>query len=203
MECQYIARARCVMKYRYFFFLAFLLLGSAALAYADGADPRMIVSDPICGEGCVSVEGTSFSFQSDANGGGFLTFQNVSGIDWFSLLIETGSTPFKVLADTVTCETNAFESCQVFDLEGGITAMYFSGTNPDGPFGIRNLDVFTIELNDVQGLDGGGWGAFRNFDATANVASPVPEPATLTLMVAGLGALLAKKKYLSRLDSDS
>jgi hypothetical protein len=191
------------MKYRYFFFLAFLLLGSAALAYADGApvDPRMIVSDPVCGEGCVAVEGTTFSFESDVNGGGFLTFQNVSGIDWFSLLIETGSVPFHVPANTVTCETNAFQHCQVSDLSGGITAMYLSGVTTDGPFGIRNGDVFTIELNDVVGVDGGGWGSFRNFDASANVSSPVPEPATLTLLGVGLGALLAKRRFPRPRDS--
>ena len=195
------------MKCRYFFFLAFLLMASAALVYADGApvDPRMIVSDPVCGEGCIHLEGTTFSFQSDNNGGGFLTFENDSDIDWFSLLIETGSDPFNVPANTVTCETNAFQSCQVFDLEGGITAMYFSGTNPDGPFGIQSGAVFTIELNDVPGIDGGGWGSFRNFDASANVSSPVPtpEPATLTLLGVGLGALLTKRGIQRQRDSRS
>lgn len=186
--------------------MAILLMGFAALAHADSipADPKMIVSDPTCGEGCTSV-GTTFSFTSDANGGGFLTFQNNSEIDWSSLLIETGSAPFNVPANSVTCQTNAFLSCQVSDLAGGITAMYFSGVNSlaseIGPFGILSGDVFTIELNDISGIDGGGWGSFRTFDASANVPAPVPEPATLTLMAAGLGALLAKRRFRSRQQS--
>src|SRR5579863_2206032 len=102
------------MTFSRFVLLAILLMGSSAILRADGLppDPKMIVSDPICGEGCVGV-GSTFSFTSDANGGGFFTFQNDSETDWSSLLIETGSDPFHVPADSVTCQTNAFQSCQV------------------------------------------------------------------------------------------
>jgi hypothetical protein len=195
-----------------FFVLVLLLMGSSALAYADGVpvDPRMDVSDPSCGDisSCTSVEGTVFSFTSNNNGGGFFKFQNESGTDWTSLLVETGSSPFNVPANSVTCTTNAFLSCQVFDLAGGVTAMYFSGVNSDseiGPFGILNTAIFTVNLNDlVNGVPtgnpngSGGWGSARDFTATANAPSPVPEPATLTLMGIGIAALLAKNKLRSQ-----
>jgi hypothetical protein len=193
-----------------FVFLAILLMGSASLAHADGVpvDPQMDVSDPTCGETCTPIEGTTFTFTSNNNGGGFFTFQNASGVDWTSLLVETGSFPFNVPANSVTCTTNAFLSCQVFDLAGGVTAMYFSGVNSIeselGAVGILNTFVFTVNLNDlVDGVPNtspsgsGGWGAARDFSATANATSPVPEPGTLTLMGIGLGALLARKKFHS------
>ena len=199
-----------------FVFLAILLMASAAVASADGlADPKMIVSDPPCFEGpCPGPVGLTFSFRSNAFGGGFLTFTNESDFDWTSLLIETGSDPFNVPANTIVCQTNAFLSCVVSDLGGGITAMYLSGvTAPGCEFGCANgipdFDTFTINLNgeandpvseDPNGS--GGWGALRNFDASANVPAPVPEPATLTLMAVGMGAFLAKKR-LSRKRSRS
>ena len=194
-------------------FLAVLLMGFAAFAHADGlpVDPQMIVSDPPCVESCGTAVGTTFSFMSDTNGGGFFTFQNVSEENWSSLLITTGSDPFNVPAASVTCSTNAFLSCQASDLAGGITAMFLSGLNTD-IHGILIFDSFTINLNDdgptdVSPTGSGGWsnvgGDVRTFDASANVANPVPEPATLTLMGAGLGALLAKKKFRSRAHSHS
>lgn len=196
------------MKIRCLAFPIFILLVSATVVRADSVpvDPKMVVTDPPCVEGCgTALESTVFSFSSNANGGGFLTFQNVSDLNWTSLLIETGSVPFNVPADSVTCQTNAFLSCQVSDLAGGITAMFFSGTNGETVSGIPNLFKFTINLNDdingnpVTATNGfGGWGANRTFNAAANVPAPVPEPATLTLMGVGIGALLASKKLRGR-----
>ena len=89
--------------------------------------------------------------------------------------------------------------------------MFLSGLNTD-IHGILTLDSFTINLNDdgptdVSPTGSGGWsnvgGEVRTFDASANVANPVPEPATLMLMGVGLGALLAKKKLRSRANSHS
>lgn len=199
-------REVCLMKIS-FVFSFFLLFGLATVVRADGVpDPKMDVSDPTCLEGsCTSLNSTVFSFTSNGNGGGFLTFQNNSKFDWTSLLIETGSDPFNVPANTVTCTTNAFKSCQVSDLAGGVTAMYFSGVNSVsselGPFGILIGTVFTINLNDTgTATDGsGGWGAFRNFDAAANVPVPTPEPATMTLLGVGIVALVARRRFRVRL----
>jgi hypothetical protein len=192
------------MKIRLLALSVLLLLASSAVVHADTipADPKMAVTDPFCEENCGTfLEGTSFTFSSNANGGGFLTFVNGSGVDWTTLLIETGSDPFNVPANTVTCETNAFLNCNVSDLAGGITAIYLSGLNNDNINGIPQNFQFFINLNnDVNNVvnespnGGGGWGANRSFTADANVPAPVPEPATLTLVGIGIGALVAKKK---------
>ena len=194
-------------KARFFFLgvLCLVLMGSSARVRADGipVDPVMGVSDPICGEGCPTVEGTTFSFFSNANGGGVNQFQNESSADWTTLLIDVttngGELP-SVAANTITCITNAFASCQSFDLANGDTAIFLSGMltlGDDIPIG----NIATFNLNDlvdgVQPFDvngTGGWGSGREFDVTANAPSPVPEPATITLLGVGLGALLAKRK---------
>lgn len=196
---------RCVMTNSRFVLVAILLMGSAALAKADGvpADPRMDVSDPECSDGCTVLTGTSFMFSSNSNGGGFLTFENDSEAGWSSLLVEATG----IAADTVNATSNLFANTpEVYNI-GDLLVIYFSGVSGPGCeedcfLGIPNSsdeNVFTINLNtnpDDTSTDGiGGWGPDLLFSANANVPAPaVPEPATLTLIAVGLGALLAKKK---------
>ncbi len=192
------------MKSARYLFIAMLLMGSAALAHADGvpADPRMDVSDPSCP--CTIITDTSFSFSSNANGGGFFTFENESDSNWTSLLIETNG----IAADTVNATSDLFANTpEVYNI-GNLLVIYFSGVSGPGCeedcfYGIPNAsdeNVFTINLNtspDDNSVDGmGGWvPAGLAFSADANVPAPhVPEPSTLTLIAVGLGALLAKKK---------
>jgi hypothetical protein len=207
-----------VLRSLRFILLAILFTVSASLAHADGVpvDPKMQVSDPSCGDGCTSLTGTSFTFSSNANGGGFLTFENDSDASWTSLLIEATG----IAADAVNASSTLFSNpAQVYNI-GDLLVIYFSGVSGPGCEiecfnGIPNLsdeNVFTINLNDdvneVANLDpsgSGGWGAGLAFDASANVPAPtnVPEPATLTLMAVGLGAFLVKKKIGSCLHSKS
>jgi len=190
-------------------FTLFLLLVSAVVVHADSlpADPKMVVNDPTCEESCITpILETMFTFMSNGNGGGFLTFQNESNVNWTTLLIKTGNIPFPVPADTITCQSNAFQTCQVVDVGGGVTAMFLSGLNSEEGFnGIPNGIVFTINLNDdIDGVPNfnpngsGGWGANRAFFATANVTGVVPEPASLTLLGLGMCALAAKYKLRGR-----
>jgi hypothetical protein len=190
-----------------------LLLGSFAKADGVPVDPVMGVSDPVCGDGgCPIVEGTTFSFFSNQSGGGTNQFQNGSTVDWMTLLINVttnGGTLPSVAADTITCLTNAFATCQSFDLANGDTAIYLSGVVSFGdaiPIG----NVATLNLNDLVGgvqpfnVNGtGGWGALRQFDVTANAPSPVPEPATITLLGVGVGTLLTKRKLRNKGNSSA
>jgi hypothetical protein len=192
--------------------LAVLLVGFSSVTYADTTpvDPKMVVSDPTCGLGCTVVEGTTFTFSSNGIGGGITTFENASDSSWSSLLIETTG----ILASNVNASSPLFANpTQVFNI-GDLLVIYFSGVSGpecfEGCFpGISNQsdqNVFTINLNDdindVPNTDpagSGGWGPNLGFTAEANVPVPaVPEPATLTLMAAGLGTFLAKKKLSSR-----
>jgi hypothetical protein len=200
------------MKSARFFFLGFLLLVSSALAYADAipVDPVMDVSDPICFEGCPpAIEGTTFSFAANAFGGGVIKRTNRSGVDWTSLLIAVttnGGTLPPVAPADITCTSNAFINCQKSVAEGGVTNIYLYGVGLVGEVaffpGLVNNDAFTINLNDLvrNALNpdpngSGGWGGGRIFEATANAANPVPEPATLTLLCAGIGALVVKRRF--------
>src|SRR5262245_14537415 len=121
-------------------FLSVLLFGSASAARADtiplgsvplGAipDPDIDISDPPCVEACPPGVGLTFTFSADATGGGIVSFTNISGQTWTSLLITTGSTPFFVDPGSIVCTTNAFVNCVPQNLGGGTTAIYLSGTN--------------------------------------------------------------------------
>jgi hypothetical protein len=176
-----------------------VLFASVTVARADdipsgGIDPDIDISDPPCNpfEDCPPGVGLTFTFSANASGGGILTFTNVSGENWTTLLITTGSIPFLVDPALIVCTTNAFVSCTPQSLGGGTTGIYLSGTN-DFFHGIPNFDVFTINLNDF-GSSTGSWGANRSFAAAANVT--LPEPLTLTLLGAGLGALVAYRKLI-------
>jgi hypothetical protein len=168
----------------------------------------MVVSDPTCGDGCQHVEGTTFSFSSNGSGGGFITFENDSEATWSSLLIETNG----IAANTVNASSPLFGNTpQVFNI-GDLLVIYFSNDPnwfegcPPGISNVSDNNVFTINLNDNIGefvntdpAGSGGWGPNLAFTAEANVPAPaVPEPATLTLMAAGLGTFLAKKKLSNR-----
>ena len=94
---------------------AVLLVGFASVAYADTTpvDPKMVVSDPTCGDGCQHVEGTTFAFSSNGSGGGFITFENDSDATWSSLLIETNG----IAANTVNASSPLFGNTpQVFNI---------------------------------------------------------------------------------------
>ena len=192
-----------------FVVLLSFLLASATLARADGipTDPDIDVSDPPCMSDCPPAAGLTFAFGSNEFGGGIVRFTNTSGQDWTSLLITAGGDPFFVDESAITCTTNAFLNCVVEDLEGGTSGIFLSGVLPRnseefGDRGIFNGDAFAINLNDI-GSSTGSWGVDRDFSASANVPDPLPEPNTLSLLAAGLGALLGGRKFRSALRTRS
>jgi hypothetical protein len=198
-----------------FFFLAvlcFLLMGATTLVRADSVpvDPMMGVSDPPCaGEGCPSPIFAHQGFQfTVVNGGGIFTATNQSGITWGSLLFTF--TP-SVAAAAITCDGgNVYSSeCNKFPGENGMTTrILFSNCGGDCGTGIPTNDIFFLNLNDI-GSFAGSWAAGTRFtaypDADTSItsfreltAAPVPEPATITLLGAGLGAFIAKRKLRAR-----
>jgi hypothetical protein len=195
-----------------------ILLIAVSAAYADGIiDPRIVIGGDTASVGVLS----SFSFMSNANGGGLYadtpntqgnggigvpTFgtglYNASGVDWTSLLItapipNAGPNGLYILQSTLFLNaTISFSSNTLSILFSGTG---FAGGNSDLRFiapGIKAGDHFLIDLNDVTGVDGGGWlsgGSPMIFQAQANPAQAnlVPEPGSFVLLLGGLGMLAA------------
>jgi len=151
-------------------------------------DPKVIINDPTCTGSCTPV-GTSFSFGTPASGSGTLLFQNNSGVSWSSLRL----TEFGVPANAITCATNAFLSCALGTLGNGKTFMFLSGLDPSHT-GIPTGHAFQITFQCLQGC----WPGNLEFNGIANLRSAtVPEPATVGLVLLGLGGI-ARRKWLQR-----
>lgn len=169
------------------------------MAQADPIDPVMSMDDPTAGTPVT----LGFGFSSNVNGGGFLSFNNASGVLW---------TVFDVFVtlpvnSVITCSGGGFfDSCTYTSKsEGASLSQYdihfsnvaladYSGViEPQQGTGVIPGAFFTVNLNDfvnsVQPTDpngSGGWGPNNSFSAVANNA---PEPASWALLVAG-GALV-------------
>ena len=175
--------------------LVLLVVLGSAVALADSVkDPTIIIRGTratsasvlsSCGETFRCV-GLNFTFTSPVGGVGTEFFTNASGKNWTSLtLIENG-----VPAADITCKTNLFLSCTKKTLENGSVEMILAGIkgthNPHN--GILNGQNFAIGFF----CSGGCWPK-NGLEFTAH-AGAVPEPATVALVLTGLGALLSRRK---------
>lgn len=187
------------------------IVGIAALsiagmiAQADPIDPVMSMDDPPVG----TPVGLGFFFSSNANGGGFLQFNNASGVLWTTfdvfVTLQTGS--------PITCFSGPFfNSCTTTSSSQGGTIsqfdIHFSNVTletlqPQQGTGIAPGDSFSLNLNDlvdqVQPTDPngiGGWGANNSFNASANGA---PEPASWLLLASGGAVLFGIRRYGRRM----
>ena len=177
----------------------------ASVAFADSIQDPKIIIQGVSGsaptqlngcptQGCTHV-GTTFTFGVPANGKGKLYFTNTSGQNWSTLaLFETG-----VAASDISCIQNLFLSCTVKTLASGAVEILLSGVNgTHNPLtGILNGQSFSIGFGC---LNGSCWPGGLDFTARANAT--VPEPATVALMLTGLGAIVTRrKKWNNRVSS--
>lgn len=167
-------------------FVLIALTAFATLAYADSSlDPTIVIRDPACPTpGCMSV-GQNFTFGVPSSGFGTLFFTNASGANWTNLkLTEVG-----VSANVITCTTEAFASCIVSTING-VTTIFLSGVNKNF-LGIPAGQNFSIQFGCVGETC---WPGGLDFTATANV----PEPATMALLLTGIGGIVTRRRWLKR-----
>lgn len=172
--------------------LAIVASGAVTL-HATPADPQGVFDNVIVG---VPTPVTDFGFGSDLSGGGYLSFQNVSGNDWVGMQIFVDQ-PAGI---AITCGGGPyFGSCTTsYNATTGLYDMLF--TDPLNG-GIPNNATFSFDLNnpgpygpnrDPNGA--GGWGNDADFNA---VPANAPEPASWLLFAAGLALFALTSRRLT------
>jgi hypothetical protein len=174
--------------------LVLLVVVGSAVAFADGIqDPKVIVggaggsgSYGACGRHQCQDVGLNFSMKIPESGKGYFYFTNASGKNWTSLaLIVSG-----VAAESISCVQSFFMSCTTQTLKNGKVEILLSGVrhgnNPRN--GILNGQNFFVGFACNPNCWPGGTVLGR-----AN-AGAVPEPATVALMMTGLGAMFSRRK---------
>src|ERR1039457_6856323 len=176
--------------------LILLLVVGSAVAFADGIhDPKVIVhgvyggGNGTCGvHNCQGV-GVDFSFNIPKSGSGGVYFTNTSGKTWTSLALIESAVP----AADVSCNQTFFLTCTVKTLKNGSVEILMAGVrgglNPRR--GIANGQNFVIDFACVSGNCWPKGGV----PITAHAGTgTLPEPATVALMMTGLGAMFSRRK---------
>jgi hypothetical protein len=187
-------------------FLLLLVLGMCAGASAS----RIQISEPQCTSTDVDVLPSAlnnFGPFVPINGGGQFGFCNKTGEDWTSILIAVRTT---VSIDNIVCDPGAFLACIKATTPDapGVDYLYFLGTIGQPPiipfYGVRNNERFTVNLDCAPGdicstppdwPQGTTFFGYGNFQINSPLpVPPVPEPASVVLLAAGLGAAYWRKK---------
>lgn len=196
------------------FFLFLLVVGLTTLASAT----KIQTSDPNCTSGTPIGPGDNITFTA-TGGGGVFTFCNETGTDWKNLLITIETT---IPPDNIDCVTSDFKACQLYTTPDQPNAVYafFYGTcvsstkvkcRPMDTPGVLNDTGLTINLNcdntncgPNSGFFPPDWSPGTNGSVTTNVPTDqngdpltfpsVPEPATATLLISGIGAAYLKRR---------
>jgi hypothetical protein len=157
---------------------ALLIFAFAGMAQANSvADPSIIVTS---GGGSTSIFSTTFSFIS-ATGStstdvpGANVFLNLSGVNFFTLIITIAPPTVGPFSCGVGIGA-IFASCNVTG--GGSSPVVFTFTGGPGAAGDFDITV-------------AGWASGTTFNAQANV----PEPATMTMLLLGLGGMAVRRRF--------
>jgi hypothetical protein len=191
------------------FLLLFVLIGLTAVASAT----KIQVGDPECtGDDIIIHDGDQIQYTVQ-NGGGTFGFCNETSSDWKTLLVAIQTT---VPVEDITCNTegNVFLPCKLYttDTPNLVYAWFETCDNLDTPCNITytGVSINNHLIIDMNCPDDGCKGppfdwpddthgtGFTNIpgDGHGNplFLPPVPEPATATLLTAGLMAAYIRRK---------
>jgi hypothetical protein len=167
--------------------ICFALLTTLAPMLLVAKNPTILIKDP---PGTPTpVTSNTFAFGANADGGGLLLFQNVSGQTWGTLDVKA-TLP---ILTPITCGPGPFDICTVSTTQVSAGFLYDIFFGPASNGGIVNGTIFEVNLNDAgEDPNGtGSWPVSADFTARATVT---PEPATWLLLVAG-GALAVGRRF--------
>jgi PEP-CTERM motif len=193
--------------------LLVFIIGMAAVASAT----KIQTSDPNCDQTTTITSGTdTFSFNANTQGQGIFCFINNTGQAWGTLLVAIQT---QVTLSEINCSTTAFVNPCVERTNPstpGFVYIYFQnpcfGQSPNEcqpqATGVPDGNQLEIDLNcaDIGGVCTDpvpSWGANAGVDGFINPTlgsngfpqfPSVPEPATATLLVSGLGAAYLKRR---------
>ncbi len=197
------------MKRSWSLIVLLLLAVLVRIAQADPVrpgDPQMIIDTS--SSDAITITASSFTFGSDASGGGYFDFFNDTGVDWTSMLVTVPLVLGTTFPDDYVFGGTAFANVQATLVGNTLHILFSNGNSQQGPGtgAIVNGSFFSINLNDpsssgVPNSDpngSGGWG-----DSDFGVQTNIPEPATWILLMAGLAALALKKVSVRRMSADT
>jgi PEP-CTERM motif len=162
--------------------------------------------------------GGSFGFCNKVQ---VLQGEELVGVNWTSLLMVISTT---APASSIECPSNnpsdpfnqahlAFASCVPIQSQTLPNVVYLSfsgigpipvpGANPN--LGVPYLNRFTVDLNCLANTDCAPWpegtimAGYANFNGTEFPPPPsIPEPASLSLLGVGLGAVALRRKFIQK-----
>lgn len=169
---------------------------------AIGIDPQGSWQTASASFESFSIATPSFTFGSDALGGGIVSFINVSGSEWVGVNINVDLAPGSIIG----CgPAPYFTFCQVTSvpLSSSLDQFTIAFYQPTVGGGILPGETVSFNLNDNMdasvNLDpngAGGWGPDNTF--SAGVMTGSPEPASLLLILAGFGIVAAGRRFCFR-----
>jgi hypothetical protein len=194
--------------------IAVLFLLTAGTVMADsvqGTDPGIgVKGGHHTSISTISADGLNFQFTIDGQGGGIFDLVNNSGVNWTSVTL-FASAP---IGSLFTCDPknfgHLFLNCTVTQQPGQeAVTVFFSGVNancgtdncfPGIPAGFQFFFNLNNDFNCTENCPG-GWTANFVVHGGGNQPPGVPEPASVFLVLTGLGGIAARRRhsaYLAR-----
>jgi hypothetical protein len=173
------------VNYTRFLLAAALVLATAGVAHANAVDPGIVVVPP----GDATSVGTMWTVSTLGGDHTFHLVNNLAGTsDYISLLLLVTVTVPEPTGSTFTCDGGTFFTDPCIATVPALPST--------GPFEFLFSGGPGIPVGTFFDLSISGWGLDPNVTTIQGIAG-VPEPATMALMLLGVGAVALRRKLVS------